>query len=137
MQKHFDLYGKEIIMELKFYVCKTCGKIISIIKGTPVPTMCCGKPMEEIVAGSTDAAVEKHVPVYSVSDGKVTVDVGSVAHPMQEEHYIEWIAVQTKKGSQIKTLKPGDAPHAEFMLTADDEVEIVFAYCNLHGLWKA
>lgn len=124
-------------MELKFFVCKTCGKIITMIKGTPVPTICCGSPMEEIIPGSVDAAVEKHVPVYSLEGSKLSVDVGSVAHPMLDEHYIEWIAVATETGYQIKYLKPGDAPHADFAIAEGDKPVSVYAYCNLHGLWKA
>ncbi|MBQ2428590.1 MAG: desulfoferrodoxin, partial [Ruminococcus sp.] len=78
---------------MKFYICKTCGKIIAIVKDAPVPTMCCGQKMEEIVPGTTDAAVEKHVPVFEIKDQKVFVTVGEVAHPMIPEHYIEWIAL--------------------------------------------
>ncbi len=124
-------------MEMKFYRCKHCGQIVAIVKGTGVPIICCGEKMEEIVPGTVDAAVEKHVPVYEVADGKVTVTVGAVEHPMQEEHFIEWIALKTKAGNQRKALKPGDAPKAVFAICDGDEVEAVFAYCNLHGLWKA
>ncbi len=92
--------------------------------------------LTEIVPCSIDAAVEKHVPVYEVNDDKVCVKVGSVEHPMQENHFIEWIAVQTDKGFYTKFLKPDDKPEACF--TVDGEiVETVYAYCNLHGLWKA
>ncbi|MBQ7540725.1 MAG: desulfoferrodoxin [Clostridia bacterium] len=122
---------------MKFYKCPTCGQIIAIVKKTAVPVMCCGKPMQEIVPCSTDAAVEKHVPVFEVQDGKVRVTVGSIEHPMAEDHFIEWIAVQTSSGNQRKALKPGDAPQACFCICADDKVEAVYAYCNLHGLWKA
>ena len=124
-------------MEMKFYRCKHCGQIVAVVKATGVPIICCGSPMEEIVPGTTDAAVEKHVPVYEAANGKVTVTVGSVEHPMTEEHYIEWIALKTKSGNQRKALKPGDAPKAEFAIVDGDEVEAVFAYCNLHSLWKA
>lgn len=124
-------------MEMKFYRCKHCGQIVAVVKATGVPIICCGSPMEEIVPGTTDAAVEKHVPVYETANGKVTVTVGSVEHPMTEEHYIEWIALKTKSGNQRKALKPGDAPKAEFAIVDGDEVEAVFAYCNLHSLWKA
>ena len=124
-------------MEMKFYRCKHCGQIVAVVKATGVPIICCGSPMEEIVPGTTDAAVEKHVPVYRVANGKVTVTVGSVEHPMTEEHYIEWIALKTKSGNQRKALKPNDAPKAEFAIVDGDEVEAVFAYCNLHSLWKA
>lgn len=124
-------------MEMKFYRCETCGQIIAIVKKTKVPVMCCGKPMQEIIPGSTDAAAEKHVPVYEVKDNVVTVTVGSVAHPMLEAHYIEWIALQTKNGNQRKALNPGDEPKACFTICDGDEVEAVYAYCNLHSLWKA
>ena len=83
---------------MKFYICKTCGKIIAIVKETAVPTMCCGQKMEEIVPGTTDAAVEKHVPVFEIKDQKVFVTVGEVTHPMIPEHYIEWIAIETTGG---------------------------------------
>ena len=92
--------------------------------------------MTELVANTTDAAQEKHVPVISISGDTVTVDVGSVAHPMVPEHYIEWIVVQTDKGCQRKCLTPGEAPKAVFAL-ADERVLAAYAYCNLHGLWKA
>ena len=123
-------------MEMKFYRCSVCGQIVAMVKKAACPVMCCGKPMEEIVAGSTDAAVEKHVPVVEVDGNKVTVTVGSVAHPMLPEHYIEWIAIQTKQGNQRKALNPGDAPKACFALCEGDEVEAAYAYCNLHSLWK-
>ena len=124
-------------MEMKFYRCKRCGQMVAIVKKKGCPIMCCGEPMEEIVAGTSDGAVEKHVPVYEVKDGKVYVTVGAVEHPMSEEHYIEWIAVQTNHGNHRKALKPGDQPKAVFALLEDDEVEAVYAYCNLHSLFKA
>lgn len=124
-------------MEMKFYRCAHCGQIVAAVKKTGVPVVCCGEPMQEIIPGATDAAQEKHVPVYEVSDGKVSVTVGSVTHPMEEKHYIEWIAVQTKRGNQRKALLPGMEPKACFALCEGDEVEAVYAYCNLHSLWKA
>ena len=124
-------------MEQKFYKCNTCGNIIAFVKASGVPVMCCGQAMEVIVPGTVDAAVEKHVPVYEVKDGKVKVTIGSVEHPMLDEHYIEWIALQTKQGNQRKSLKTGDAPTACFSICDDDEVVAVYEYCNLHGLWKA
>ncbi|MBA4698850.1 MAG: desulfoferrodoxin [Ruminococcus sp.] len=124
-------------MELKFYSCEICGKIIAMVKDTGVPTICCGQPMKEIVPGSVDAAAEKHVPVVSVDGNIVTVEVGSVPHPMAEEHYIEWIVLSTKEGMQRKELNPGDEPKAEFALTDGDEVIGALAYCNLHSLWKS
>jgi superoxide reductase len=108
-----------------------------MIKDGGVPMMCCGKAMKELIPGTSDGAVEKHVPVCSVDGNKVTVTVGSVEHPMADVHYIEWIALETAKGAQRKVLNPGDKPCAEFTLTDDDSVVAVYAYCNLHGLWKA
>jgi superoxide reductase len=124
-------------MELKFYRCNHCGQIVAIVKKIGVPVVCCGEAMQEIIPGTSDGAVEKHVPVYEVKDGKVFVTVGSVAHPMLEEHFIEWVAIQTKFGNQRKALKPGDEPKVCFALCEGDEVEAVYEYCNLHGLWKA
>lgn len=123
-------------MEQKFYRCEKCGNIIAVVKASGVPVMCCGQKMTEIIPGTTDAAAEKHVPVFEVKDGIVTVTVGSVAHPMLPEHFIEWISIQTKQGNQRKALKPGEAPVACFALCPGDEVEAVYAYCNLHSLWK-
>ena len=123
-------------MEMKFYRCEVCGQIIAIVDKKACPVMCCGKPMKEIVPGTTDAAVEKHVPVVEVDGNNVTVKVGSVAHPMLPEHYIEWVAIQTKQGNQRKALNPGDEPVASFALCDGDEVEAAYAYCNLHSLWK-
>lgn len=122
---------------MKFYICRHCGNVIAFVKNTGVPVMCCGEKMQEIVPGSVDAAAEKHVPVIKTEGQKVTVSVGSVAHPMQEEHYIEWIALHTKQGNQRKELKPGMAPEVSFMLCEEDEPVAAYAYCNLHGLWKA
>ncbi|MCD8084010.1 MAG: desulfoferrodoxin [Clostridiales bacterium] len=124
-------------MELKFYICEHCGNIIMKVKDTGVPVMCCGQKMTEIIPGTTDAAAEKHVPDYKVEGNLVKVNVGSVDHPMLAAHYIEWIALKTKQGVQIKELKPEEKPAATFALSDGDEVEEVYAYCNLHGLWKA
>ena len=124
-------------MDLKFYRCNHCGQIVAVVKKTGVPIVCCGEQMQEIVPGTTDAAVEKHVPVYEVNGNIVTVSIGSVAHPMIEEHYIEWVALQTKVGNQRKALTPGSEPKVSFALTDGDEVVAVYAYCNLHGLWKS
>ena len=122
---------------MKFYKCAKCGKILGEIKGSGCPTICCGEEMQELVANTTDGAVEKHVPVITVDGNIVTVVVGSVDHPMLEEHSIQWIAIETKEGAQRKTLKPGDAPKAVFALAEGDELICAYEYCNLHGLWKA
>ncbi len=124
-------------MEMKFYRCSHCGQIIAIVKKTGVPVICCGEPMKEIVPGTVDASLEKHVPVFEVKGGKVFVTVGAVPHPMLPEHYIEWVSIQTKLGNQRKELKPGDEPKVCFSICEDDEVLAVYAYCNLHSLWKA
>ncbi len=123
-------------MEMKFYRCSHCGQIVAIVKKTGVPVVCCGEPMQELVPGVTDASQEKHVPVFTVEGNCVHVKVGSAAHPMLPEHYIEWIAIQTAFGNQRKALSPGDAPEACFCMCEGDEVQAVYAYCNLHSLWK-
>ena len=122
---------------MKFYICEVCGNIITHVNASGVPVVCCGKPMKELVPGTTDAAVEKHVPVYSVEGNTVTVQVGSVEHPMLDVHFIQWVAVESKEGVQIKYLQPGQAPKAVFALSEGDELVAVYEYCNLHGLWKA
>ena len=122
---------------LNFYKCKKCGNMIAFIKKGTCDVVCCGEPMAEIIAGTTDAAQEKHVPVAEVSGNTVNVKVGSVEHPMLEEHYIEWIAIATKQGAQRKILNPGDKPEAVFELAGGDEFVEAYAYCNLHSLWKS
>ena len=122
---------------MKFYVCPHCGNIIAFVNSSGVPVKCCGQNMVEIVPGSVDASKEKHVPVIKKEGNLVTVSVGSVAHPMLEEHNIGWIALMTKTGNQRKTLKPGDEPKAVFALVDGDEPVAAYAYCNLHGLWTA
>lgn len=124
-------------MEQKFYRCKHCGQIIAIVKKTGVPVVCCGEKMEELVPGVVEASKEKHIPVYKVENNVVEVTVGSTIHPMISEHYIEWISIQTKQGNQRKALTPSSEPKACFTICEGDEVEAVYAYCNLHGLWKA
>ena len=124
-------------MEPKFFVCKRCGNIVAVVKAAGGTLVCCGEPMSELIPGTVDASREKHVPVVSQQGNLVTVAVGSVGHPMVDEHYIEWILLSTKHGNQRKLLKPGDAPKAVFALAEGDEVVSAYAYCNLHGLWKS
>ena len=124
-------------MEPKFYICKHCGNIIVKVRDAGVPVVCCGERMAELIPGTTEAATVKHIPVYEVKDGIVNVTVGSVEHPMLENHYIEWIMLHTNYGNQRKELKPGQAPKASFALLEGEKVESVYAYCNLHSLWKA
>ena len=124
-------------MSFKIYRCETCGKMVLVMKESGAPIVCCGNVMKELVAGTNEGSVEKHLPVYSVENNVVNVRVGSVDHPMIKEHYIEWIAIVTGNGYQIKYLNPGDKPFASFMISSGDEVKEVYAYCNLHDLWKA
>lgn len=123
-------------MAQKFLVCEHCGNMVEVVKDAGVPMMCCGQKMTELVAGTTDAAVEKHIPVYEVKDNKIYVNVGEVEHPMMAEHFIEWVSVQTDKGTQLKKLAAGQKPEVVFAICEDEKVEAVYAYCNLHGLWK-
>lgn len=123
-------------MKQKFLKCEHCGNIVAVVKEVGAPIMCCNEKMKEIIPGTVDASKEKHVPVYKVEGNKVYVSVGEVEHPMEDKHYIEWISIQTKFGNQRKALAPNDKPEKCFSLCDGDEVECVYAYCNLHGLWK-
>ena len=118
---------------MEFYVCENCGNIITYLKKSGVPVMCCGQKMNEI---TSNGASEKHMPVVSIDGNKVIVEVGLVEHPMVEEHSIEWIAIETTKGFQITKLSHTDKPRAEFKLADNAELISVYEYCNLHGLWK-
>ena len=120
----------------KFYICEHCGNLVGLINDSGVPMKCCGQNMTKLEAGVVEASREKHVPVASVSGNVVTVNVGSVNHPMSEEHSILWVYLETDKGGQRKALNPGDAPVVSFAL-ADEKPIAVYAYCNLHGLWKS
>ncbi|MCQ2590586.1 MAG: desulfoferrodoxin [Treponema sp.] len=124
-------------MELKFYYCKYCGKIIAIVRDGGTPTVCCGEVMSELIPAQTDGASEKHVPVIKVNGNHVSVMVGSTEHPMVAEHYIEWILLQTDMGIQKKWLKPGDEPKADFVIVSGEKVQAAYEYCNIHKLWKA
>ena len=121
--------------ETKFFICEHCGNIIGVIHDAGVPMMCCGQKMTQLVPGTVEASVEKHLPVVTVNGDKVKVEIGSVAHPMAEEHSILWVYLQTDKGGQRKNLAVGEAPSVEFAL-CDEKPVAVYAYCNLHGLWK-
>ncbi len=121
----------------KFLKCKKCGKIVRVVnEGCPV-LMCCGEEMVEMKANTTDAATEKHVPVIEQNGDKITVRVGSVDHPMESDHWIQWVIIETDKGAQRKILNPGDAPVAEFVLSGGEKLICAYEYCNKHGLWKA
>lgn len=123
-------------MKIKFFVCETCGKVIAVLKDSGVPTICCGKPMKELIPGTTDASPEKHVPVYTVNGDTVNVCVGAAMHPMTPEHLIEWIALHSSSGIDFRMLSAGQKPCAAFRLLEGETIENVYAYCNIHGLWK-
>jgi superoxide reductase len=123
--------------EPKFYVCKHCGNMVNMLHDSGVKMICCGDEMTELVANTTDAAVEKHVPVITVKDDIVTVTVGSVPHPMTPEHKIVWIYLQTEKGEQLNCVDTQEVAETIFKLTDGDKIIAAYEYCNLHGLWKA
>ena len=120
---------------MKFYYCKHCKNIITFVKEVNPNIVCCNEKMVELVPGSVDAAHEKHIPVVDINENKVTVCIGSVEHPMQVEHYIEWIILETTKGVYRKNLNPGEKPEATFVLEEGERVVSTYEYCNLHGLW--
>lgn len=122
--------------ETKFFVCEKCGNLVSTIHASGVPMVCCGQKMTEIVAGTVEASREKHIPVATVEGNAVRVTVGSVLHPMTAEHSIEWVYLETTAGAQRKTLSPDTEPTVTFALTDGEKPIAVYAYCNLHGLWK-
>jgi len=119
---------------LQIYKCEVCGNIVEVLHGGAGELVCCGEPMKLYEPNTVDAAVEKHVPVKEEAEHGIVVKVGSVAHPMTEEHHIEWIEVVAGGKVYREFLKPGDAPEATFCLDAKEVV--LREYCNLHGLWK-
>ena len=123
-------------MDQKFLRCNICGNMVAVLEDSGPNLVCCGQEMEVLVANTVDASFEKHVPAVTIDDCCVTVNVGSVDHPMEEAHHISFIYLKTKNGGQRKALAIGAAPQAKFCLN-DDELVAVYAYCNLHGLWKA
>lgn len=121
--------------QLEVYKCSICGNIVEILHAGPGALVCCGQPMELLNENTTDAATEKHVPVIEVGDGVITVTVGSVPHPMEDAHFIEWIELVADGKSYRQFLKPGAVPQAVFNVTASKITAREF--CNLHGLWSA
>lgn len=120
----------------KFYRCNVCGNIVGLIHEGGGELVCCGKPMALLTANTTDAATEKHVPVFSLDENNLTVTVGDVEHPMLEEHYIQWIMVTQDGHTQRQELAPNEKPQAKFIIDGSKPFA-VYEYCNLHGLWKA
>ena len=119
----------------KFYICAHCGNVIEMVHNAGVPVMCCGQKMDELIPNTVEASGEKHIPAVSVDGDQVTVNVGSVDHPMQSAHYIQWVQLVTDSGVQRHLLKPDQPPKAVFSLNGEQPLA-VYAYCNLHGLWK-
>ena len=122
---------------VKLYKCNHCGNIVAMVEDKGVNPVCCGEPMTLLNPNTTDAATEKHVPVVDVKGNVVTVKVGSVAHPMMEEHHISFIILETDKGMQIKHLNPTGVPEAVFALADGEKAVAAYEFCNLHGFWKA
>ena len=120
--------------DTSFYICKHCGNLIGVIHNSGVPMVCCGENMQRLEANTVEASAEKHLPVASIDGDALTVNIGSAAHPMAEEHHIEWVYLQTETGGQRKCLAVGAEPKATFALGGDKPIA-VYAYCNLHGLW--
>ena len=120
----------------RYLVCRHCGNVVEILNDTGVPVVCCGEAMPELEPNTAEAASEKHIPEVTVEGNTIKVQVGSVPHPMQPEHFIGWIWLQTMQGGQRKQLGAGMEPKAEFILSSEDKPVAVTAWCNIHGLWK-
>ena len=121
--------------EQKFFICKRCGNLTAFIKNSGVPMICCGEKLTELVPNTVEASTEKHLPVAVKSDNGLVVKIGSAAHPMEEAHHISFVYLLTDKGGQRKNPEIGKAPEVAFNLSGDKPLA-VYAYCNLHGLWK-
>lgn len=121
---------------MRLYYCKHCKNLLLTMNDVKVTPVCCGETMIELKANSVDAALEKHVPSVRIDGNSVDVVIGETVHPMLQEHYIEFILVETNKNTYIKYLKPLEEPKAHFILNQDEKVVVVYEYCNLHGLWK-
>jgi len=119
----------------KFFVCDKCGNVAGLFLNKGGALACCGERMRELAPNTVEASQEKHIPVVEKNGDRIKVKVGSVSHPMTEEHLIDFIYVGTENGGQHAMLKAGGAPEAEF--SVDGKVTAVYAYCNLHGMWQA
>ena len=120
----------------KFLVCDICGNIVGMVKDMGGPLSCCGKAMTVLEPNTVEASQEKHLPDIKKSERCLCVRVGSTLHPMDEEHYIDFVFVKTTKGGHRVKLETGGSPEAEFCFAEGDEPLEVYAYCNLHGIWK-
>jgi superoxide reductase len=119
----------------KFFICKICGNLVEFINRKNSGIVCCGEKMTELIPNTVDASIEKHKPVITVLNDHINIEIGSVPHPMQDNHYITFVYVETENGSQRKRLKIGEEPKLTFNFSNDKPIA-VYAYCNLHGLWK-
>ena len=119
----------------QFFICTHCGNMLGLIENKGVPLVCCGEKMQELVPNTVEASTEKHLPAVTVSGDGLSVQVGSVPHPMEADHYISFVYVETESGGQRKRLAAGAEPKLPFCFV-DDKPVAVYAYCNLHGLWK-
>lgn len=119
----------------ELYVCSICGNVVEVVNPGATSLVCCGKPMEKLEAGVQEASVEKHVPVIESVEGGIMVKVGSIAHPMEEKHFIRFIEVLTKDQVLRAELLPNQTPQAFFLVNASDVIEVK-EYCTIHGLWK-
>jgi len=120
----------------RFFFCKNhCGNIVGMVDDKRGKLVCCGEPMTELVPNTVEASKEKHLPAVTASGDSVSVQVGSVIHPMEEAHHIQFIYLETEQGGQRRAFKPGDEPKHTFCLSGEKAVA-VYEYCNLHGLWK-
>lgn len=122
------------MIENRFLICEHCGNIVGMIHDAGVPVMCCGKEMQSLTS-DLNASSEKHTPVVNVNKDIVTVNVGSLSHPMTDEHSIVWVYLQTDRGGQRKCLEQGSEPVVSFALL-DEKPLAVYSYCNIHGMWK-
>ena len=118
---------------MKFLKCEVCGKVVEVVKDTQVPLMCCGRPMQELVANTQDGAHEKHIPVVDVYEDRLHIKVGEVEHPMEKDHYIMWIAQVSDNRTTRVRLYPEQSTETRFPYIKD---ATIYAYCNKHGLWK-
>lgn len=119
---------------MNFYKCRNCQNIITTVNKSDKRVVCCNEKMEVLIAGSVEASKEKHIPVITIEEGNVIIEIGELIHPMSEEHYIEWIALETEKGIMIEKLNPKEEPKVYFK--TNQKIKAAYAYCNLHGLWK-
>ena len=123
--------------ELVMYRCAICGNLICMVEDSGVTPECCGMEMTRVIANTEDAATEKHVPVMHREESKVHILVGELPHPMVPQHYISMVFLLTDRGVYMRRLNPGAAAEATFSICPDEEVQSVYVWCNLHGLWKS